>query len=507
MLSVGRSRLAVVIQLVFLGVNGLALLLGTSYNSRTPDLYENNSHHKLGWIITWVVVAQSAMAVIKLYSGGYGFEGVWGRAQSFGQTPVSEEAMAQHQQIHDVQTSNSYSDDVGHNEDSDPPRTNSMSGTTDCEDDLARYPPQMENNDSESDFTEKRGLLQNAAVDRVLSSALSSIPGKAIRAIDVAHNAVDRVILLLGFLAMTTGLVVYGGVFRGDAVFNGLAHFIKGGIFFWYGLLTLGRWMGCFAEVGWAWNIKPPIGVVSTRKARTPSAEFVESFVMFLYGSTNVFLEHLAAWGDAWVAQDLEHVSISIMFFGGGLCGMLVESRRIRDLLNTNILYANANHSVKLSGEPWAPPKTYRFSMNPFPGLVILLLGLMMSSHHQASMVSTMVHKQWGMLFVGFALARAVTYILTYLSPPTSYLPSRPPSEIVSSFCLISGGLVFMASNKDTVAAMEHRDLNAMFIFTVTMGFTAFVMAWTILTLAVRGWATRRNAPMHVSVRADATLA
>lgn len=106
---------------------------------------------------------------------------------------------------------------------------------------------------------------------------------------------------------------------RGNNVFNGLAHTIKGGIFFWYGLLTLGRWMGCFVEYGWAWNIRPPLGVVSARKAAMPSAEFVESFVIFLSGSTNVFLEHLAAWGHTWSAQDLEHVSISAMFFGGGL--------------------------------------------------------------------------------------------------------------------------------------------------------------------------------------------
>lgn len=111
---------------------------------------------------------------------------------------------------------------------------------------------------------------------------------------------------------------------RGSNVLNGLAHTIKGGIFFWYGLLTLARWMGCFVEYGWAWNVRPPVGLVSSRKATMPSAEFVESFVIFLYGSTNVFLEHLAAWGDAWTAQDLEHVSISIMFFGGGLVSSFV---------------------------------------------------------------------------------------------------------------------------------------------------------------------------------------
>ena len=131
--------------------------------------------------------------------------------------------------------------------------------------------------------------------------------------------------------------------------------------------------------------------------------------------------------------------------------------------------------------------------MNPIPGLIILLLGLMMSSHHQHSEVSTMIHKQWGTLFVGAALARGVTYLLTYLSPPTSILPSRPPTEFITSFCLISGGLLFMASNKDTVAAMEAYDLNAMFTFTVVMGWTAFMMAWTILLLAVKGWGTSED--------------
>jgi hypothetical protein len=76
--------------------------------------------------------------------------------------------------------------------------------------------------------------------------------------------------------------------------------------------LSLGRWAGCFANIGWAWNIKP-------NKTKKPSAEFVESFLIFFYGSTNVFLEHLAAWGKEWSAQDLEHISITIMFFGGGL--------------------------------------------------------------------------------------------------------------------------------------------------------------------------------------------
>ena len=109
---------------------------------------------------------------------------------------------------------------------------------------------------------------------------------------------------------------------KSDGIFSGLAHFVKGGIFFWYGLLTLGRVMGSFADIGWSWNIKPPTSVVGARKAAAPTAEFMESFLIFLYGATNVWLEHLGEMGKGWSAGDLEHVSISIMFFGGGLVSM-----------------------------------------------------------------------------------------------------------------------------------------------------------------------------------------
>jgi hypothetical protein len=80
------------------------------------------------------------------------------------------------------------------------------------------------------------------------------------------------------------------------------------------------------------------------------------------------------------------------------------------------------------------------------PALIILLLGMMMGSHHQTSMTSTMVHAQWGNMLVGFALARGMTYVLLFLRPPTSYLPARPPTEIIASFCLMAGGLIFMLS-------------------------------------------------------------
>jgi hypothetical protein len=50
-----------------------------------------------------------------------------------------------------------------------------------------------------------------------------------------------------------------------------------------------------------------------------------------------------------------------------------------------------------------------------------------------------------------------------------------------------------MGSNSDVVLMMEIYELNAMFMFTVMMGLTAFLMAWTIVVLAVKGWAVQRE--------------
>src|ERR1700712_5614451 len=107
---------------------------------------------------------------------------------------------------------------------------------------------------------------------------------------------------------------------------------------------------------------------------------------------------------------------------------MLVESKKVRELLNIVKQEAPSHGQARADEQQQVVPKSYGFSMNPLPGLVTLLVGIMMSSHHQDSMVSTIIHRQWGTLLVAAAFARAATYIIFYISPPTSTLPGRPPT-------------------------------------------------------------------------------
>lgn len=209
--------------------------------------------------------------------------------------------------------------------------------------------------------------------------------------------------------------------------------------------------------------------------------------------------------------------------------GMLVESTRIRSLLNTTVAEAVIDSPEHVYRDEelhlLEQPETYKFSINPIPALVILLTGIMMSSHTQPSMISTMVHRQWGNLLSAASFARGFTYLVMFLKPPKSVLPSRPPTELLAAFGLISGGVIFMASvscfflspplqyaqsrrgvcradsfsfsplqASDTVEGMIHYDMDAMFIYTVTMGLVGLLMAWEVLCIALKGWAVRKEA-------------
>ncbi|KAK4464255.1 hypothetical protein QBC42DRAFT_171759 [Cladorrhinum samala] len=513
MLSLARSRYAPLSQIIFAAVNAGGLLLAVVYNAATAeDLYPGNVHHGFGWVISVILGVQIIVGGLGRVAGKMSKPetkaGIEDKKEDSGFIPVSTKAMAEHESRYNKETNNDepygrrFSDDSGQGTEIG---TESLRGGSRGS---VSSPPQSptvlvhgryatKEQEEYDDFEDEdlgeettamvSGMKKGGKANKVAAKVASKISDRLWKVLMFGYDAVDRTILILGFVALCTGVATYGRFFEGGAIFSGLAHWIKGGVFFWLGIFTLGRWAGSFGELGWAWNVAPRRPDQGWR----PSAEFMESFLIFFYGSTNIFLEHLGGWGGEWSSQDLEHVSITVLFIGGGLCGMLIESVRIRTLLNHTVAEAA---ETETESEKIREPETYSFSMNPIPALVILLLGIMMSSHTQESMVSSMVHKQWGNLLTGASFARAFTYVLVYLKPPRSVFPSRPPTELLAAFGLISGGIIFMASAADTIKGMIHYQLDAMFMYTVTMGFVGLLMAWVIICVAIKGWASRVEA-------------
>ncbi|KAI0475015.1 hypothetical protein GGR56DRAFT_491399 [Xylariaceae sp. FL0804] len=504
MLSLARSRYTLVSQFLFALTNALGLFTGLSYNANTPDLYPNNAHHKVGWLATWVV---SAQIIVSLIGRVTGVRRTWGQGHQLPRSeeqrafiPVSTENMREHGRLNDSMYATAGGHYDRHSNDSGQgtePNTESLRSPTLTE---SQQTPPMDfgdrrvhyEHDDDDDYMEElefktAELLPSKGANNSLIARLAGmISTRAWRFIMFSYDFVDRTILILGFIVLCTGVITYARLFEGHEVFSGLAHWIKGGVFFWMGLLTLGRWSGCFGELGWAWNVRPR----QDHQKWRPTAEFVEGALIFFYGTTNIFLEHLGKGEDeSFSAEDLEHLSVTVLFIGGGLLAMLIESTRIRELLNVTTTDAISGEDEEES----APPRTYDFAINPVPALVILLLGIMMSSHTQQSMISSMVHKQWGNLLTGASFARGLTYALVWLRPPQSALPSRPPTELLAAFGLIAGGLIFMVSSGDTVHLLERYDADAMFVYTVTMGMVGLLMSWEVLLLALKGWAVRRE--------------
>ncbi|EPS44619.1 hypothetical protein H072_1392 [Dactylellina haptotyla CBS 200.50] len=484
MLAVARSNLHIPVQFVFLAINGFAIFLSLIYNAQTPDLYPANAHHRMGWVAVAILTVQTVVGV------------VFSVAKSKDAPANSEEgsslmaaATIRYQRMGAHQRQGSWNSDSAHGSSDQSPSSRS---------------PSIEEESPYQDHEEELKPVEEEDEGRFEKLAKRYVPRFTvaqgwITVAQVGYQISQRLLLIWSFMLIATGATTYTGVFRDGWIFTGLAHVIKGGIFFYYGIFTLGRYLGCFADLGWAWNIKPDASMVGKFRAGINSAEMVESALIFTYGFTNIWLEHLGGWGEAWHMGDLEHVSIAFWFLGGGVLGILTESERVRALLNnvfsedTQIMINRYEMAVAPQAMFQDTPK-FRQSMNVFPALVIFMLGILMGSHHQETMLGTMLHKQWGMLLSGAAVFRLGTFLILYLKPPTSYLPSRPFTEPLTAFALMAGGTVFILSNSQTVNAFNEMNVDGMFAFTLSIGVTALLMAYQTLMVAMKGWAVKREA-------------
>ena len=210
MLSVARSRLALIIQLSFLGLHSLGLLLATVHSSKVPDLYKNNVHNKIGWIVTLIVVAQCSIGLVKLAANIVKPREVR-TEERVAFLPVSTEALVQHQST-GYQDAYRYSQDSGHFTASEPSRSQSFSSTHDQEEEERKL-REYQDAQAEADYTEKQGLLGNTKIQRAASRISAKISKRTMKLLNIIYTVIDFIILPYGFIAIVTGIVVYGGVF------------------------------------------------------------------------------------------------------------------------------------------------------------------------------------------------------------------------------------------------------------------------------------------------------
>lgn len=231
MLSIARSRLAVPAQLLFLALNGCGMFFGIFYNANTPDLYANNAHHKTGWVATWVVTAQVAMSLLFAFSGRStkgdddDDDDAAVPAERVAFLPISAEAMAQHQQLHNP---NGYKD-IRWSRDSGQGTERASSSLHSRElspSDAARSPQESrqyqkpkaeaedEGDEDQQGLPKRPGFPRSTFVHRFLKRRVPGLLSKrALKVLEGVYDGIDRTILILGFIALVTGGVTYAGIF------------------------------------------------------------------------------------------------------------------------------------------------------------------------------------------------------------------------------------------------------------------------------------------------------
>jgi Domain of unknown function (DUF2427) len=227
MLSLARSRLAIPTQLLFLGLNGCGLFFGIFYNVNTPDLYANNIHHKIGWFATCVVTAQLAMSLLFGFSGSSKKEqDTAAPAERAVFLPISTGAMAQHQHLYnphgykDIRWSGDSGQGTERASSSLHSRDRSINGDAQRQEEYKEREP---GDDYDDDDDEEEGQIEmptrqnsfgSGFMHRVLKLRVPRLSlQRVLKVSEAIYDGIDRIILVLGFIALVTGGVTYAGIF------------------------------------------------------------------------------------------------------------------------------------------------------------------------------------------------------------------------------------------------------------------------------------------------------
>ena len=229
MLSIARSRYTLPSQFVFLAINAAGLVAGVTYNASTPDLYPNNAHHKLGWVVTWAVSAQVLVGlagrVVGVMRGGAAGAGAGAlnKEERQGFIPVSTEAMAEncHRQSND---SGSGSGAGGR---PDSLRSDSLSTMVGQESPSAEHAPHRtvrfedvhvgadDDDLDDLDFGKERMATGPAfpRANSVIAKVAGKISSRAWKVLMFGYVLIERTILILGYVTLCTGIITWARFF------------------------------------------------------------------------------------------------------------------------------------------------------------------------------------------------------------------------------------------------------------------------------------------------------
>lgn len=202
MFGIAKSHLALPLQIILCVINALGVLFGVLYNFNTPDLYEGNIHHTLGWIATGIM---SIHVLISLLLGNVESK------RKIGSVGIESEPFLR-SSVADIgqQGMPSYSNRL-EGSDAAPSDTDSRRSSQEWE-----KPPSGGRVDNFSaTCLSRRPKFQwtQSLVNYFPLRFPSQLPALLSRTLAIFHEIITRTILVFGFVCLLTGGVTYAGIF------------------------------------------------------------------------------------------------------------------------------------------------------------------------------------------------------------------------------------------------------------------------------------------------------
>lgn len=234
--------------------------------------------------------------------------------------------------------------------------------------------------------------------------------GKIRKVLVTTHGVLGKAMPVAAWVQMLFGGIVSLGFCRGDHTGQCAAHFIMGSSFIGYGIL-----LTILLLVGQTWL-----------KRTNRSQEFFDSLIIAAWGCVNTFTEH--RWGGPWVANDLQHTTMGIIWWCAGLVGIWLSRDR--------------------AGRP---------KRNFIPGLVIFLTGWGMSAHPQHLPLSTMVHTIFGYTLMAAGLTRIIeiSFILGDKNTVNGDQDEQNSFQFLPPFLLYASGFLFMGATEEQMQMLS----------------------------------------------------
>ncbi|KAG9234140.1 hypothetical protein BJ875DRAFT_462316 [Amylocarpus encephaloides] len=251
------------------------------------------------------------------------------------------------------------------------------------------------------------------------------------------HGIVGKAMPVIAWVQMLFGGITALGFCRDDHLGQCLAHFIMGSAFIGYGIL-----LTIVMIVGQAWL-----------KRTGRSQEFFDSAIIAAWGCVNTFTEH--RWGGAWVANDIQHTTMGVIWWCAGLAGVWLSRKR--------------------DGAP---------KRNFIPGFVIFITGWAMSGHPQHLPLSTMVHTVFGYTLMAAGLSRIIEVAFVLKDQNTISEDGDANSwQYIPPFLLYASGFLFMGATEEQMKLISDAGITHVSYVLVLYSFSFIIFLFTHMLL------------------------